>query len=208
MLSTLSNFENPSPVFNRYTAGLDMELFTDLSNRKMSAPTNPKMFYALPEPTAHGTVQTSREVCWEIVAAYARGMNFSLASKDALQIIDHAWPNEASAVSEANAQWLANVNDRNAPGTVPAVYKTISAVLKALKEEDGVNKVNNALKYVNAKTASPHHSVAVLRTLSSRKKQLTEWYVLRRKILYSLNERKKELNIDPSVVMQGLWQDE
>jgi hypothetical protein len=210
MLSALSIYENPTAVFNRHTAGLDIDLFSDLSNRKVAAPANPGVFYAL--PITHATLQTTEEVMCEAVAAYARNVRLGESSRGAFSAFRSAlslmgW-GQPIEISESNSLWLANVNDPDAPGTVPAVYKTISAVLKAIKEDGGLRQINETLKRVNTSTASAHHSVAVLRTLSSHKDHLPQWWTMRNDLQRSLDARQKALNIDPRVAMRGLWQDE
>lgn len=207
MLSALSNFDNPSPALNRHTGGLDADLFAELSMGK-AAPANPLRSYALPPKMARATTHTAREVCLELLGECVRGVRLSSASRAALHEIDVDWPPEAPALSALNASWLAVVSNGSASTSVAALYKTISSVLKAMKEEGGARNVDEALKRINAKSASLQHCVAVLRTLSSQSHDLGHWKALREDVRRAVEMRKDQLKVQPAVFMRGLWEDE
>lgn len=209
MLSVLSNFENPAPVRNRHTGGLDMDLVIDLPTRKTEVSKNPVVAYALPARMARATVQTAREMCLEIVGEYARSVRFiSPAIEEALRQIDHAWPSVATRPSKNIMAWLTVVNDAKSETTVPALYKTISGVLSSMKEGDGVMAVDISLQEIDVNNASLHHTIAVLRTLSAHKAKLEHWKALRERLRQAVENRRGELKVAPEVFMRGLWQDE
>lgn len=208
-LLALSRFDDSAVSSNRYTGGLDMELFSDLATGSVFDRARPEVKYALPAKALRSTVQTARERCWETIAEFASGAKFAFDTQSQMRLIDAAWQNAETVQNDRPVPaWLALVNDPAAESTPTAVYETISAVFAALDEQDGLKAIDVGLKLVHADVANPHHLVALLRTLSRMKGELTAWTGLRDAVFTALSKQKDELGIDPAAVLDGLYDDE
>lgn len=101
-------------------------------------------------------------------------------------------------------QWLKNINMNVSNRSVGEIYQTITSLLETLNQPNGLGIVNSALALVDEKTANMHDTVAVLRVLSRKKNELSDWKPLEQRFRKELHERvergQNNYNVDKIMV--------
>lgn len=167
--------------------------------------------YAFPQPGLQRTLQSAEEMRIELIQKFAGGL--SVGRGEIMEFVIDRRRDERQAEKQLAKPmaWLKNVNNKDAPGGIFAISKTMNSLFRQLeadKENELVN-INRALSQIEFEKANPYHAIAVMRALLPFRKLLGSWTKVESKMRESLSTRfAKDGSVNVEALMHGLGADE